>query len=86
MPKNADVCIPCRKIGLSDSDYETLVRDYVAYIDEDIKTPEPLYQERLEVCSQCSFLQNGLCRLCGCFVMMRAAKIHNRCPDTPAKW
>ena len=35
MPKNADVCIPCRKIGLSDSDYETLVRDYVAYIDED---------------------------------------------------
>ena len=86
MSKNVDTCTSCRKIGLSDSDYNLLVKNYVAYIDKDIKTPDSLYQERLEICGQCNFLQNGLCRLCGCFVMMRAAKIHNRCPDTPMKW
>ena len=62
------------------------VQDYLEYMDEDIKTPDHIYQERLSACSQCGFLRNGMCRLCGCFVALRAAKIHNHCADTPVKW
>ena len=86
MAITGEVCIPCLQTGFSDREYEQILKDYLEYMDEDIKTPDHIYQERLSACSQCGFLRNGMCRLCGCFVALRAAKIHNHCADTPVKW
>ena len=54
---------------------------YIAQLDEEIKAENPLYEERLQTCKACSSLQNGVCRVCGCFVEMRAAVRTNKCPS-----
>ena len=86
MALSGEVCIPCLQTGLSDKDYEQTLKNYLKYMDEDIKAPDKIYQDRLAVCSRCEFLRNGMCRLCGCFAALRAAKIHNYCADTPVRW
>lgn len=48
--------------------------------------PDALYQERLSLCRQCESLLNGMCRICGCFVEMRAAVAKNYCPAINKKW
>ena len=52
----------------------------------DIKTPEEDYHMRLNTCMECDNLINGMCKLCGCFVEMRAAVKKNYCPNIDKKW
>lgn len=56
------------------------LREYIANLDEDIRAPEPLYEERLAVCKGCELLLEGMCRSCGCYVELRAAVAKNICP------
>ena len=86
MAASGEPCIPCQRTGLSDREYEVVLKNYLENMDEDMKTPEPAYRERMSSCSRCEFLRNGICRLCGCFAALRAAKTHNRCADTPSRW
>ena len=61
----------CRKCLLSDIKEEEFLRNmriYIQGLDEDIRTAEDVYQERLRACRQCDSLISGMCRFCGCFV------------------
>ena len=62
------------------------VAEYVASLDENIRTPEDAYRARLALCQECPELMNGTCRLCGCYVETRAAKRGQKCPMVPARW
>ena len=62
------------------------VAEYVASLDESIRTPEESYRMRLAICQACDQLMNGTCRLCGCYVETRAAKRTQQCPMVPARW
>ena len=62
------------------------VAEYVANLDESIRTPEEAYRARLTLCQACPELMNGTCRLCGCYVETRAAKKGQQCPMVPARW
>lgn len=62
------------------------VAEYVASLDESIRTPEDAYRVRLSICQDCEQLLNGTCRLCGCYVETRAAKKGQQCPMVPARW
>ncbi len=62
------------------------IAEYIAGLDESIRTPEAAYRERLRLCLGCPHLLNGTCRLCGCYVETRAAKMGQKCPDVPARW
>lgn len=62
------------------------IAEYVALLDEAIRTPEEIYRERLAICQDCDQLQSGTCRLCGCYVETRAAKKGQQCPMVPARW
>ena len=62
------------------------VAEYVASLDETIRTPEDVYRARLALCQECPELMNGTCRLCGCYVETRAAKRGQKCPMVPARW
>lgn len=86
MAVSRESCLSCLLKGMSDEAYEQTLERYIDNMDEDIKVPEVVYQERLSICVQCEFLRNGICRLCGCFVALRAAPKCNYCADTPAKW
>ncbi|HJD32696.1 MAG TPA: hypothetical protein H9912_12265 [Candidatus Eisenbergiella stercorigallinarum] len=61
------------------ADYRNLYA-YIDGLDEEIRTPAPLYEERLSCCRGCGLLLSGMCRACGCFVELRAAIASNRCP------
>lgn len=61
-------------------EYFDQLHTYIAQLDEDIRTEEPLYQERLHVCKSCELLMDGMCRACGCYVELRAAIRENVCP------
>lgn len=53
---------------------------YIKNLDETIKVSSELYEQRLEMCKRCERLISGMCNACGCFVEMRAAIHHNKCP------
>lgn len=80
------ICKRCLTREMPDASYFQSMRDYIDNLDVDIKTPDALYQERLQTCKECDNLLNGMCRICGCFVEMRAAVTKNCCPDVHAKW
>ncbi len=63
-----------------------VIAEYVAALDEAIRTPEADYRARLAICEGCDQLLNGTCRLCGCYVETRAAKRGQSCPMVPARW
>ena len=62
------------------------VAEYVASLDENVRTPEDIYRARLALCQECPELMNGTCRLCGCYVETRAAKRVQGCPMVPPRW
>ena len=79
----------CKKCLVRDFDSGELFRtlqDYIARMDEDIKTPEEEYEKRLTICTECESLRNGMCGICGCYVEMRAAVRTNYCPAVHGKW
>jgi hypothetical protein len=62
------------------------MQEYIARIDEDIKTPKEEYEKRLHICTGCDSLMNGMCGVCGCYVEMRAAVKTHYCPAIHKKW
>ena len=80
------ICKRCLIKEMPDSEYFQNMYDYIEHMDTDIKAPGEVYQDRLAVCKNCDSLLNGMCRLCGCFVEMRAAVAKNSCPAVRPKW
>lgn len=81
--------IPCRRCllkDLTDSDYFANVYEYIDSLLPEVRTPPPEYERRLDTCRSCDHLVNGMCRLCGCFVEVRAAKRRNHCADSASFW
>ena len=62
------------------------MQDYISNIDSFIKTEEQDYKKRLDTCMECENLINGMCKICGCYVEMRAAVKTNYCPNVDRKW
>lgn len=80
---------PCRKcllIEVEDEAYEDSIRRYLENLDEEQKADERLYNERLRQCKRCEYLHVGMCRLCGCYVEVRAAHKGRKCPDVKRRW
>lgn len=79
---------PCRCLlfEAGQADMARSVAEYVASLDESVRTQEDTYRERLALCQECDELMNGTCRLCGCYVETRAAKRVQGCPMVPPRW
>lgn len=74
------MCKKCLIRDMDETSYFENMFTYIENIDETIKADLELYEERLGVCKMCERLINGMCNACGCFVEMRAAIHHNKCP------
>jgi hypothetical protein len=59
---------------------------YISNLSEDDKVSNSEYERRLKKCGECTNLLNGICRICGCFVEMRAAIAVKHCPNSVPKW
>ena len=79
----------CRKCLLRDmkesEDFENL-HAYIRCMDEDLKVPDNVYEERLQSCGACDNLLSGMCRICGCYVELRAVMKKNACPAVRPAW
>ena len=80
----------CRRCLLEDMPGEAelakSIRELIDLLPEDKRTAAEVNAQRLTICRECDHLQNGMCVLCGCYVELRAAKRHMRCPDVPSRW
>ena len=80
----------CRQCLLRDmtdeNDYYQSVLFYRSTLPRKKRTPDDVYETRLQACKVCPSLENGTCRQCGCYVEMRAARIDMHCPQKDAKW
>jgi hypothetical protein len=80
MQKPGRICHKCLTAHLDQAAYFQNMHDYIAGLDEDIKSISSIYNERLDICLSCDLLADAMCRGCGCFVEMRAAVKINTCP------
>lgn len=79
--ENFRVCRRCLTRDMTgQEEYFRNMHTYIANLDNDIKTKQPLYEKRLLICKECDLLYDGMCRACGCFVELRAAIAKNTCP------
>lgn len=64
-----------------DQMYEAIA-GYVRNIPDELRVADEEYERRLKLCSECEALIGGLtCRYCGCFVLARARKENQGCPQ-----
>lgn len=74
---------PCRKCLLAELDDKTelaRVRTAIDRLDAADKVTGREYEERLIVCRECDYLNEGTCNACGCYVELRAAAKSGKCP------
>lgn len=79
-------CKKCLLKDMSDGEYYRTVYEYIKNIPEEIRTEPEIYEKRLQFCQNCDNMVNGMCRLCGCFVEVRAAKKMNYCAKSRDIW
>lgn len=77
--KNGRICKKCLLRDLAIEDQKNIKR-YIDAIKPQDRTKESAYEERLAVCRACEKLMNATCQACGCYVELRAALVHGRCP------
>ena len=80
MDGNTRICKKCLLREMDEAGFFQNMYDYIARIPADDKTPEEEYERRLSICKECEKLLSGMCRMCGCYVEMRAAIELRDCP------
>lgn len=79
--ENRRVCKRCLTRDMADQEsvFQNL-HEYIKNLDQDIRAEDGLYESRLSVCLSCDKLLQGMCRVCGCYVELRAAVAARSCP------
>ncbi|MDO4293831.1 MAG: DUF6171 family protein [Eubacteriales bacterium] len=73
-------CLKCLLREMDEEAYMRQLHRYIELLDQDVKAARKLYEERLEACKACDYLEAGTCLACGCYVELRAAVRKNKCP------
>lgn len=85
-PSEKRICKKCLLQDMPESEYFKNLYEYIEHLDPDIRTEQREYERRLSLCRGCESLMEGMCRLCGCYVELRAAVRKRSCPGTPKWW
>lgn len=82
------VCKWCKYIeSLQNRNLEEELQRYITDMPEELKASDSVLSERLELCGACEFCYQGICRFCGCYVAVCAAKKGMYCPNPgKPKW
>lgn len=73
------ICKKCL-IGQQAEDYLQLIEKNKAAIPPKGRTPEEVYDRRIELCEACQHLNGPTCMACGCYVELRAIRKESKCP------
>lgn len=77
MRNGCERCDELEALGRQDTD--ALIEAQLAMEVRNI-VPNTIRDARLEICSSCPFLVNGLCQQCGCYTRFRASLKNKNCP------
>ncbi len=77
--KQQRICKKCLVRDLAVQDQKDL-KKYLNAIKAQDRVQENVYEARLAVCRKCKKLHEATCQACGCYVELRAAVRHGRCP------
>lgn len=86
MSEGLRVCRKCLLREKDEAEYFRNLENYIAGLDDSVRVGQKKYEERLSICKNCENLMQGMCRLCGCFVELRAALKVRKCPGLPCRW
>ncbi len=81
--------LPCKRCLLLETGDEVLyerIKRTIDSIPAEKRCGDDEYQKRLLLCKSCEKLIGGMCRVCGCFVEVRAAKKEAYCPQAGNKF
>ena len=73
------ICKKCLLRDLAAEDQKNIGK-YIGAIKPQDRTDGEAYEERLAVCMKCEKLVEATCQACGCYVELREAIRHGRCP------
>ena len=62
------------------------MEEWIASISPPLRARPEETERRIALCRTCPHLDEGTCRLCGCYVEYRAAFELKDCPDLPSRW
>ena len=79
-------CKRCLVRESADKSLSGRIEETIRAIPPGERTDGELYEKRLAECKSCEWLFTGICRKCGCFVEVRAARENDPCPDIPDRW
>ena len=79
-------CRKCLTREMEQTEYFRTLHEYIAHLDADLKVDDEVYEERLALCKECEKLYQGMCRICGCYVELRAVMKKNGCPLVKPMW
>ena len=80
---------PCRLCLLQESGEQemyAIIQQRIAALPAAQKAAPEQYARRLSLCRECEELLSGVCRKCGCYVELRAAKETGACPHEHPRW
>ena len=80
------VCRKCLLRDMPGQAYFESLENYIERLDSDLKVAPDVYERRLGLCRDCDNLMEGMCRICGCFVELRAVMKKNGCPKVHPEW
>ena len=75
------ICRRCLISDMGEEAYREMISKHTDIIKAEDKSSEELYKLRLDTCKECDKLNAGTCLSCGCYVEIRAAMKHSKCPD-----
>ena len=77
------ICKKCLLREMAQAD-QAMIKKYTEAIKGADRVAKEEYERRLSICKECEKLLSGMCRMCGCYVEMRAAIALRDCPGK--KW
>ncbi len=80
------VCRRCLLREIKEDEYFQSLHAYIQNLDPELKVEPEVYEDRLEKCKACDQLLTGMCRICGCYVELRAVLKKSICPKTNPEW
>ncbi len=73
-------CLRCLLQEIDEEAYKNKLLRVIRMMKDSEKASDSEQKRRLDICRECSYLDSGTCRACGCYVELRAASRSGRCP------
>jgi len=73
-------CLRCLLQEIDEEEYISKLKKVILMMKASERASDEETNRRLLICKQCDYLERGTCLACGCYVELRSAMRHGKCP------